>query len=254
MLNAHNSSPQNDDVLRLTIMKNPFKEKYRKHFREGWARAGQHIKTHHSNADMLSPCDNKVLDLVHQAIHIREIVGDFGGRQLTEPQCVAIGNSTELQIMSNMLPSLSSSSTSTQSKRNVIPQLQERSNQNSFQFPWKLHDMLDTAAEEGFDDVVSWDEGGRAFKVHKTQTFVDSIMGRWFKQSKYKSFQVRKNGYEYRLWISSHFLFNLSLKATTKFVWFLKVESRPPERWLFTSKVCQGSKGDVSTCDTWFRG
>jgi hypothetical protein len=76
-----------------------------------------------------------------------------------------------------------------------MPQLKDRSNQNSFQFPWKLHDMLDTAAEEGFDDIVSWDDGGRAFKVHKTQKFVDSIMGRWFKQSKYKSFQVSKIGY-----------------------------------------------------------
>ena len=144
---------------------------------------------------MLSPCDNKGFDLVYQAIHIGGLVGDFvrsGGRPHPGPQCVSLSNSAELQIMSQALPSLSSSSTSTQSKRKVMPQLQERSNQNSFQFPWKLHDMLDTASEEGFDDIVSWDDGGRAFKVHKTQKFVDSIMGRWFKQSKYKSFQVRQ--------------------------------------------------------------
>ena len=64
------------------------------------------------------------------------------------------------------------------------------SNPNLFQFPWKLHDMLDNSAQEGLDEVVSWQDEGRAFRVHIPQTFVDHIMCRHFKQTKYKSFQV----------------------------------------------------------------
>jgi hypothetical protein len=60
-------------------------------------------------------------------------------------------------------------------------------NPNAFQFPWKLHDMLDRSFSEGYDDVVSWIDDGQAFRVHKAEVFVDHIMSRFFKQTKYKS-------------------------------------------------------------------
>ncbi len=87
---------------------------------------------------------------------------------------------------------LSLPSSGAQSSPKVVSQIQERANPNTFQFPWKLHDMLDTVADEGLEDVVSWEDNGRSFRVHQTQKFVESVMPRWFKQSKYKSFQVRR--------------------------------------------------------------
>ena len=60
-------------------------------------------------------------------------------------------------------------------------------NPNAFQFPWKLHDMLDRSFSEGYGDVVSWVDDGQAFRVHNAEVFVDHIMRRFFKQTKYKS-------------------------------------------------------------------
>ena len=48
--------------------------------------------------------------------------------------------------------------------------------------------MLNDAEEERFEHVVSWLPGGRAFKVHQTEQFVNTIMPRYFNQTKYKSF------------------------------------------------------------------
>jgi HSF-type DNA-binding len=46
-------------------------------------------------------------------------------------------------------------------------------------FPWRLHDMLDAAIEEGLTDVVAWQPHGRAFTVYKPKEFVDHIMTRY---------------------------------------------------------------------------
>jgi hypothetical protein len=61
-------------------------------------------------------------------------------------------------------------------------------------FPNKMHEMLDAADVQGFDSIVSWlpDEDS-AFKVHDTEKFVNQIMHRFFKQTKYKSFQRQIN-------------------------------------------------------------
>ena len=66
---------------------------------------------------------------------------------------------------------------------------------NAFQFPWKLHDMLDNARADGVEDIVSWSRNGRSFRVHKPPKFVDIVMGSYFKQTKYKSFQRQLNLY-----------------------------------------------------------
>jgi hypothetical protein len=65
-------------------------------------------------------------------------------------------------------------------------------NPNAFQFPWKLHDMLDRSFSEGYGDVVSWVDDGQAFRVHNAEVFVDHIMQRFFKQTKYKSVRCVK--------------------------------------------------------------
>ena len=64
-------------------------------------------------------------------------------------------------------------------------------NPNAFQFPWKLHDMLDRSKIEGNEGFVSWVDNGEAFRVHLTDVFVENIMPRFFKQTKYKSVSTR---------------------------------------------------------------
>mmetsp|Transcript_19979 Transcript_19979/g.49713 ORF Transcript_19979/g.49713 Transcript_19979/m.49713 type:complete len:332 (+) Transcript_19979:60-1055(+) len=57
-------------------------------------------------------------------------------------------------------------------------------------FAWKLYEMLETVHKnKGDTEIVSWVDGGEAFKVHDLKRFVDEIVPIYFKQSKYKSFQ-----------------------------------------------------------------
>ncbi|CAJ1948775.1 unnamed protein product [Cylindrotheca closterium] len=72
---------------------------------------------------------------------------------------------------------------------------------NSFQFPWKLYDMLEQAEQDGLHDIVAWQGDGAtygtSFRVFKPQVFVEKLMPRYFKQTKYKSFQRQLNLYGY---------------------------------------------------------
>jgi hypothetical protein len=67
------------------------------------------------------------------------------------------------------------------------------------QFPWKLHEMLESADVEGFSDIVSWLPGStNSFKVHQRGVFVEGIMPRYFKKIQFKSFrrQINMWGFE----------------------------------------------------------
>ena len=77
--------------------------------------------------------------------------------------------------------------TTKESRQSQDEQNARQLNPNAFQFPWKLHDMLDRSSTEGYDDVVSWVDNGEAFRVHLPDVFVESVMPRFFKQTKYKS-------------------------------------------------------------------
>jgi hypothetical protein len=70
-------------------------------------------------------------------------------------------------------------------------------NFSELHFPFKLHDMLNVAEREGFEDIVSWCPGGNCgFKVHDVDRFTANIMGRFFKQqTKYRSFLRQLNLY-----------------------------------------------------------
>jgi len=65
-------------------------------------------------------------------------------------------------------------------------------------FPWKVHDMLETAEVDGIERVVSWLPHGRAFMVHHPQKFVEQVMPIWFSQTKFASFQRQLNLYGFR--------------------------------------------------------
>ncbi len=64
-------------------------------------------------------------------------------------------------------------------------------------FVWKLYEMLEDVETNGQEDVVSWIDDGSGFKVHHMQTFVDVIIPRYFRQSKYKSFQRQLYFYDF---------------------------------------------------------
>jgi hypothetical protein len=65
-------------------------------------------------------------------------------------------------------------------------------------FPVKLYRMLDDASKSDFEDVVSWQPGGKSFKVLQPDRFATDIMQNYFNQTKYKSFQRQLNIYGFR--------------------------------------------------------
>jgi HSF-type DNA-binding len=60
-------------------------------------------------------------------------------------------------------------------------------------FPWKLHEMLDNSSSRTMESVVSWLPQKNAFRVHNVKNFMDTIMPKYFKQTKYRSFQRQLN-------------------------------------------------------------
>ena len=56
-------------------------------------------------------------------------------------------------------------------------------------FPWILHELLINVEKIGQESVISWMPSSRSFKVHSRELFSSVFMKKYFKQSKYKSFQ-----------------------------------------------------------------
>jgi hypothetical protein len=71
-------------------------------------------------------------------------------------------------------------------------------------FPWKVYEMLQDAESLGFDDIVSWNERGDGFKVHDVKRFTNEIIGKYFNQSKYKSFQRQLSLYGFERCTEGH--------------------------------------------------
>lgn len=66
-------------------------------------------------------------------------------------------------------------------------------------FPSRLYELLDDADKQGFDHIISWQHGGRSFKVHQPKYFALHIMQRYFAQTtKFKSFQRQMNTYGWK--------------------------------------------------------
>ncbi len=55
-------------------------------------------------------------------------------------------------------------------------------------FPHKLYEMLEYAANSEHASVVSWIDEGQAFVIHDKGAFLEHIVPRFFKQTKYRSF------------------------------------------------------------------
>jgi hypothetical protein len=58
-------------------------------------------------------------------------------------------------------------------------------------FPYKLFQMLKDADDKGLRHFVTWNASGKSFKVHDSAAFTKYIVPKYFKQTRYKSFQVR---------------------------------------------------------------
>ena len=54
-------------------------------------------------------------------------------------------------------------------------------------FPWKLHEMLEECEKEGLSHIVSWLPDNRSLRVHDPSVFMSKVIGKYFKQTKYKS-------------------------------------------------------------------
>lgn len=65
-------------------------------------------------------------------------------------------------------------------------------------FPQKLHQMLsDLEKEEGGTDIASYLPHGHAFIIHDPSEFVKKIMPKYFRMSRFSSFQRQLNLYEF---------------------------------------------------------
>ena len=85
-------------------------------------------------------------------------------------------------------------------------------------FPEKLYQMLEDIHQSGDDSIVSWLPHGRAFRVHKKQQFVETVLPKFFGHSNYTSFtrqlnlygfqrikvEVDKGAYYHELFLRSH--------------------------------------------------
>jgi HSF-type DNA-binding len=60
-------------------------------------------------------------------------------------------------------------------------------------FPYKLHKMLELAEDRGYSDIISWLPNGLAFRVHKRDELLRTMVPGFFRQTRYKSFLRQLN-------------------------------------------------------------
>lgn len=52
-----------------------------------------------------------------------------------------------------------------------------------------MYKILEEYDDRGYSDIVSWQDHGRSFRVIDVDCFVSQVMHRFFKQTKFRSFQ-----------------------------------------------------------------
>ena len=65
-------------------------------------------------------------------------------------------------------------------------------------FPVKLHQMLEIVSDSDLSKYACWDRDGRSFSITEPKGFTKKIMGNFFNQTKYKSFQRQLNFYGFQ--------------------------------------------------------
>lgn len=72
---------------------------------------------------------------------------------------------------------------------------QVKSGGPSSHFPEILHKILSIADEEGHNDILSWQPHGRCFMIRHRDRLVSEIMPKYFRQTRFASFQRQLNLY-----------------------------------------------------------
>ena len=74
-------------------------------------------------------------------------------------------------------------------------------------FPAKLHRMLsELEQQEGGTDIASFLPHGRAFVIHRPKQFAEEVMPKYFRMSRFSSFQRQLNLCKYEIGISNSLL------------------------------------------------
>lgn len=80
----------------------------------------------------------------------------------------------------------------------AVPAVPEKRKGRTGTFPQKLYQMLfDLEKQEGGTDIASFLPHGRAFAIHDSKAFVASVMPKYFRMSRFSSFQRQLNLYEF---------------------------------------------------------
>lgn len=111
-------------------------------------------------------------------------------------------------------------------------------------FVWKLYEMLEDVEKNGQEHIVSWVNEGKAFKVHKLNKFVDEIIPKYFRQSKYKSFQRQLYFYEFTRVQTGQDAGAYSHPKFIKGVKTLCLSMTPKKSTRANKKAAQQKKGD----------
>jgi len=77
----------------------------------------------------------------------------------------------------------------------IIMQTSNESRRMDEPFPLKLHRLLEDVENTKQQEIVSWNPDGESFTIIQPKVFADSIMVKYFRQTKYKSFQRQMNLY-----------------------------------------------------------
>lgn len=106
----------------------------------------------------------------------------------TNSHIISIGNSPRPGLV------MSSSKPKLQSRRVSLDLAGQGSSTNKKKktghtlFPTKLRALIDDAAREGNEHLISWLPGGTAFKIPDPDAFADQLLKRYFRQNRFKSF------------------------------------------------------------------
>ena len=85
-------------------------------------------------------------------------------------------------------------------------------------FPYKLHAMLQYAANSEYSSAVSWVDEGRAFAIRDKKVLMENVAPLFFKQSQFRSFSRQLN-----LWGFKRFQrYRMDAKATWRHPHFLR--------------------------------
>jgi HSF-type DNA-binding len=68
----------------------------------------------------------------------------------------------------------------------------------SGKFPQKLHQMLLDLERQGRSDIASFMPHGRSFAIHKPTEFAQEVMPKYFRMSRFSSFQRQLNLYDFQ--------------------------------------------------------